>query len=56
MSAGGLDYNQKIPELGEDELARIQEIFKAFDQGEKGRVLNADLPFVLRLLNYNIYE
>ena len=45
-----------MPEIGEDEQARIQEIFKHFDQGGKGRVLNADLPFVLRLLNYNIFE
>lgn len=42
--------------MEEDELARIREIFKAFDQTGKGRVPTERLSTVLRLLNINMYE
>lgn len=42
--------------MEEDELARIREIFKAFDTASKDRVLMEKLPTVIRLLNYNVSE
>ena len=40
----------------EDEVAQIQEIFKHFDFGNRGRVATSDLPNILRLLQHNIGE
>jgi Ca2+-binding EF-hand superfamily protein len=34
----------------EDETAQIQEIFKHFDHGNRGRVATVELPTILRLL------
>ena len=48
--------HHKQPAMEEDELARIREIFKAFDTAGKDRVLTEKLPQVLRLLTYNITE
>ena len=42
--------------MEEDELARIREIFKAFDTASKDRVLTEKLPSVLRLLGFNFFE
>ena len=40
----------------EDETAQIQEIFKHFDHGNRGRVATVELPTILRLLQHNIGE
>ena len=40
--------------MEEDSVAQVEEIFKHFDFGNRGRVATSDLPSVLRLLQYNI--
>ena len=49
------EEKKKLP-MEEDELARIREIFKAFDTAAKDRVLTEKLPSVLRLLGFNFFE
>ena len=40
--------------LEEDDIAQVEEIFKHFDFSNRGRVATADLPNILRLLEFNI--
>ena len=48
------NFKKKFDILEEDGIAHIEEIFKHFDFGNRGRVATADLPSILRLLQYNI--
>ena len=42
--------------INEEEVARIQEIFKPFDDTGKGKAPIDDFPTIMRLLNYNLSE
>ena len=42
--------------INEEEVARIQEIFKPFDDTGKGKALIDDFPTIMRLLNFNLTE
>ena len=49
-------HYQQFKGVEQDEVAQIQEIFRHFDFGNRGRVATSDLPNILRLLQYNIGE
>jgi len=42
--------------INEEEIARIQEIFKPFDDTGKGKAPIDDFPTIMRLLNFNLPE
>ena len=42
--------------INEEEIARIQEIFKPFDDTGKGKAPIDDFPTIMRLLNFNLTE
>ena len=42
--------------INEEEVARIQEIFKPFDDTGKGKAPIDDFPTIMRLLNFNLPE
>jgi len=49
-------HHKEYRAIEEDEKAQIEEIFKHFDFGNRGRVATAELPTILRLLQHNIGE
>ncbi|CDW86279.1 calmodulin [Stylonychia lemnae] len=49
-------YSKEYQHVEEDDIAQIQEIFKAFDSSNRSRVPIDQLPQILRLLNKNISE
>eukprot|EP00347_Sterkiella_histriomuscorum_P016552 403352759 len=51
-----ITFSREYQHVEEDQIAQIQEIFKAFDQSNRGRITIGELPIILRLLNKNISE
>ena len=47
---------RKAGPISEEEVARIQEIFRPFDDTGKGKAPIDDLPTIIRLLGYNLTE
>ena len=47
---------QDVTPISEEEIERIQEIFRPFDDTGKGKAPIDDLPTILRLLGYNLSE